>query len=96
MVKKKSHSVVVFTAPACSWCRRVKHYLREHSIQFKEIDVSRNTHAAKDIMRRTGQTGVPVILIDNRYIVGFNRSKLDHLLGIKGHSRQTVNKEEES
>jgi glutaredoxin 3 len=83
---KKKHTVLVFTAPACSWCRRVKQYLKEHHITFKEIDISRNAHAAKDIMRRTGQAGVPVLLIDNRPVVGFNKSMIDRLLDIKGGS----------
>jgi glutaredoxin 3 len=83
MVKKRKHSVIVFTGPACPWCRRVKQYLRSNKISFKEVDISRNKHAAKDIMRRTGQTGVPVVLIDNRPIVGFNREKIDRLLDIK-------------
>lgn len=85
MAAKKKHTVVVFTAPACSWCRRVKQYLKGHHVPFKEIDISRNTQAAKDIMRRTGQAGVPVLLIDNRPIVGFNKSVIDRLLDIKGH-----------
>ena len=80
---KKRHSVIVFTAPACSWCRRVKQYLKKYNISFKEIDISRNTQAAKDIMRRTGQAGVPVVLIDNRPVVGFNKSMIDRLLEIK-------------
>ncbi|GAH79862.1 unnamed protein product, partial [marine sediment metagenome] len=56
---------------------------RENRISFKEVDVSRDRHAAMDIMRRTGQTGVPVVLIDNRPVVGFNKPLINRLLGIK-------------
>ncbi|TET20107.1 MAG: NrdH-redoxin [Candidatus Cloacimonadota bacterium] len=83
MASKKRHSVVVFTTPTCSWCRRIKQYLREHKIAFKEIDISKNQQAARDIVRKTGQTGVPVILINNRPIVGFNKSLIDRLLDLK-------------
>lgn len=83
---KKKHTVVVFTSPGCSWCRRVKQYLRDNHISFKEIDISRNVQAARDIMNRTGQAGVPVVLIDNRPIVGFNKPIIDKCLGIKSSS----------
>jgi glutaredoxin-like YruB-family protein len=85
MTSKKKHSVIVFTTPACSWCKRVKQYLKDHNISFKDIDVSQNKQAAKDIMRRTGQTGVPVVLIDNRPIVGFNKPMINRLLSIDAH-----------
>ncbi len=77
------HRVIVFSTPTCAWCRRTKQYLRENRISFKEVDVSRDRHAAMDIMRRTGQTGVPVVLIDNRPVVGFNKPLINRLLGIK-------------
>lgn len=83
---KKNHTVLVFTSPGCSWCRRVKQYLRDNHISFKEIDISRNVQAARDIMKRTGQAGVPVILVDNRPIVGFNKQMIDQRLGIKSSS----------
>ncbi|TES94259.1 MAG: NrdH-redoxin [Candidatus Cloacimonadota bacterium] len=88
MSNKKTHKVIVFSTPTCSWCRRTKQYLKEKGISFKEIDVSKNQQAANDIMRRTGQTGVPIILIDNRPVVGFNKSVIDRLLGIKADSKQ--------
>ena len=76
--------VVVFSTPSCSWCRTLKQYLKKNSIRFKEIDVSRDQAAAKDMLRRTGQQGVPVTLINNRPIIGFNKNELNKLLNIKG------------
>ncbi len=76
--------VVVFSTPACSWCRTLKQYLKKQNIRFKDIDVSRDQAAAKDMLRRTGQQGVPVTLINNRAIVGFNKSEINRLLNIKG------------
>jgi len=80
---KKQLSVVVFSTPACPWCKKVKSYLKSHSITFKDIDVSRDVNAARDMVRRTGQQGVPVILIGNRTIVGFNKPLINKLLEIK-------------
>ena len=79
----RTHKVIVFTTPTCSWCTKVKTYLKQNRIRFREVDVSKDQSAAKDMMRRTGQMGVPVILIDNRPIVGFQREKINSLLGIK-------------
>ena len=79
----RTHKVIVFTTPTCSWCTRVKTYLKQNRIRFREVDVSKDQSAAKDMMRRTGQMGVPVILIDNRPIVGFQKEKINSLLGIK-------------
>ena len=82
MARQKQPKVVIFTTPTCSWCRRLKSYFRDNSVKFKEIDVSRDQVAARDIMRRTGQAGVPVTLIDNRPIIGFDKPQIDRLLGL--------------
>ncbi len=76
--------VIMFTTPTCSFCNAAKRYLREKSIKFTEVDVSRDITAARDLQRRTGQTGVPVILINNRPIVGFDRPKINQMLNIRG------------
>lgn len=80
---KKQPKVIIFSTPNCPWCGRVKSYLRQKGIRFKNIDVSRDKAAARDIVRRTGQMGVPVVLIGSRPIVGFNKPLIDRLLGLK-------------
>ena len=80
---KKQPKVVIFSTPNCPWCGRAKSYLRQKGIRFKNIDVSRDKAAARDMVRRTGQMGVPVVLIGSRPIVGFNKNLIDRLLGIK-------------
>ncbi len=77
--------VIVFTTPTCSWCRVVKQHLKKHKIRFKEIDITKDERAARDMVRRTGQQGVPVTLINNRPIVGFDKEKINRLLNIKAH-----------
>lgn len=80
----RAHRVVVFTTPTCSWCARAKSYLQRQGVHFKEVDVSRDARAARDLVRRTGQTGVPVIEIDGRPVVGFDQRQVDRLLGLAG------------
>ena len=75
--------VIMFTTPTCSYCTTAKRYLKEHKIRFKEVDVSKDQKAALDMQRRAGTTGVPVILINNRPIVGFDKPKINRMLNIK-------------
>jgi glutaredoxin 3 len=75
--------VIIFTTPTCSFCRSAKQYFNEKRVRFTEVDVSKDQRAAQDMLRRTGQQGVPVILINNRPIVGFNKPQINQLLGIK-------------
>lgn len=81
---QRQHRVVVFSTPTCPWCTRAKSYLRERRIAFRDVDVSRDAAAARDLVRRTGQTGVPVIDIDGTLVLGFDKPKVDRLLGLAG------------
>ncbi|MCK5267930.1 MAG: glutathione S-transferase N-terminal domain-containing protein [Spirochaetes bacterium] len=76
----QTKKVIVFTTPSCSWCTRVKEYFRKKGIRFREIDVSKDRKAAEDMVRKTGQQGVPVILINGRPIIGFDQNKIERFL----------------
>ena len=82
MVGETQKRVVVFTTPTCSWCTKLKNYLRQNNVRYKEIDISKDASAARDVMKKTGQTGVPVTFIDNAAVVGFAKDKIDKLLGL--------------
>ncbi|MBO9361008.1 MAG: glutaredoxin family protein [Thermoflexus sp.] len=75
--------VIIFTTPNCPWCQAAKEYLRRRGVPFKEVDVSRDAAAARDLVRRTGQMGVPVLDIGGKIVVGFNRPQIDALLELK-------------
>ena len=79
---QRRHQVLVFTTPTCPWCVRVKSYLAQRQVPFREVDVSRDAAAARDLVRRSGQTGVPVVEIDGRPVVGFDKPQIDRLLGL--------------
>lgn len=81
--KKSQPRVIVFSTPTCTYCNAVKRYFREKGIQFRDVDVSRDAAAARDMVRRSGQMGVPVVDIGGKIIVGFDRSKIDRQLGIQ-------------
>jgi glutaredoxin 3 len=69
--------VLLFSTPTCSWCRRAKRYFKDRGVPFKEINIERDLDAARDIVRKTGQTGVPVIKIGSKWIVGFDRERIE-------------------
>ena len=79
---KKQPRVIMFSTPTCSYCRKAKQYFRKNGIQFKDVDVSRDQAAARDMVRKSGQQGVPQISIGSKHIVGFDRPKIDRLLGL--------------
>ncbi len=79
---KKQPRVIVFSTPTCSYCRAAKKYLKQKGVRFTDVDVSRDQQAARDMLRRSGQQGVPVIDIGGHIVVGFDRAKIDRLLDL--------------
>ena len=80
--KQKQPRVIVFSTPTCSYCNMAKQYFRQQKIRFRDVDVSRDPAAARDLVRRSGQMGVPVIDIGGKIIVGFDKPKINQLLGL--------------
>lgn len=80
---KHVHRVTVYSTPTCSWCNTLKAYFKQQQVVYTDIDVSRNTQAAQEMVRRSGQQGVPQTDIDGTMVVGFDRVKINSLLGLK-------------
>ncbi len=83
MADKPQPRVIVFSTPTCTYCNAAKRYFREKGVKFNDVDVTRDPAAARDMVRRSGQQGVPVIDIGGRIVVGFNRPVIDQLLGLR-------------
>lgn len=75
--------VRVFSTEVCPYCVTLKEFLREHKVAFEEIDVSKDEKAAKEMIEKSGQMGVPVVEIDGEIVVGFDKEKISGLLKIK-------------
>jgi len=75
--------VLVYSTSSCPWCVRVKDFLKQQKIPFKEIDVGEDEAAANEMVEKSGQMGVPVIDIDGEIIIGFDRPKLEKALKLK-------------
>ncbi|MFW6370714.1 MAG: glutaredoxin domain-containing protein [Bacteroidota bacterium] len=80
--KKAHRNVTVYTTPTCTWCNTIKRHLQENGVRYREIDVSRDQKAAEEMVRRSGQQGVPQTDINGEIIVGFDKTRINILLGI--------------
>jgi glutaredoxin-like YruB-family protein len=69
-------SVTVYSTPTCPWCDRAKAYLAQHGVPFKDVDVSKDYNAAMEMVRLSGQQGVPVTVADGEVILGFDQARL--------------------
>jgi len=79
---KTTHTVVIYSTPACVWCNEAKKYLKKHKIEYKDYDISNNLAKRMEMVKLSGQMGVPVIVIDKKVIVGFDKREIDKLLQI--------------
>jgi len=74
--------VALFVLPNCKWCNEAKAYFKQNKIKYNLIDISKNKQALKDCQKH-GCKGAPVILIENRWICGFDKKKINKELGRK-------------
>ncbi|MBN2172907.1 MAG: glutaredoxin family protein [Bacteroidales bacterium] len=75
--------VTVYSTPTCSWCNTLKTHLKKNGIRYTDIDVSRDQNAAQEMQRKSGQMGVPQTDINGEVIVGFDKTRINNLLGIQ-------------
>ena len=73
-------TITIYTTPMCVYCKMAKAYFAERSAQYAEKDVLRDETAREEMIKKSGQLGVPVIDIDGQLIVGFDKERLDSLI----------------
>jgi glutaredoxin 3 len=76
--------ITVYTSPACHWCRVAKRYLEERGLAYREVDVITDLRGRQEMVRMTGQYGVPVIRVGERAMTGWDKAEFERLLS--GHS----------
>lgn len=74
--------VVVYSTPACPYCMKIKEFLKENNIDFENIDISSAQEKIDEMVKKSGQMGVPVVDIDGQIIVGFDKGKIKEALGL--------------
>lgn len=73
-------SVVVYSTPSCGYCNMAKDYFKKNNIAFTEYNVAVNSQKAEEMVKKSGQMGVPVIDVNGRVIVGFNQPAIENAL----------------
>lgn len=74
--------VTIYSTPSCHFCNMAKEYFKEKGVAYTEFDVAENMEKRQEMVKRSGQMGVPVIIIGNDILVGFNQEKVAGLLEI--------------
>lgn len=74
--------ILIYSTENCPFCVRLKDFLKQHKIKFKDFNVNEDRKAAEEMIKKSGQTGVPVIDIDGIIIVGFDEERIKKILKI--------------
>ena len=75
-------NVKVYSTSTCPWCIRVKEFLKDNNIAFENYDVGSDKIKADEMVKKSGQMGVPVLDIEGEIIVGFDKEKIKQALGL--------------
>ncbi len=77
------NKVTIYTTPTCTYCLMAKDFFQSNDVDYEEVDVSGNQEKIQELLELTdGQMGVPVIVIDGEVVFGFDKSRIEELLGI--------------
>lgn len=74
--------VTIYSTPTCHFCHMAKEYFKENNITYTEYDVGSDLEKRREMVKKSGQMGVPVIVIDGELTVGFDKPKISKLLGL--------------
>ncbi len=72
--------VTIYSTPTCPYCKLAKDFFKDKSISFTEIDVAADPAAANEMVKKSGQMGVPVIEVDGQIVVGWNQAALNDII----------------
>ncbi|MDD5145259.1 MAG: glutaredoxin domain-containing protein [Candidatus Pacebacteria bacterium] len=75
--------VKIFDTPTCPYCETLKAFLKEKGVEFEEVNICRDEKTKDEFIKKTGQMTVPVVEIDGKIVVGFDKEKICKLLQIK-------------
>lgn len=74
--------ITIYSTPTCHFCHMAKEYFKENNVGYQDFDVSTDQNKRKEMMEKSGQLGVPVIIIGDKIVIGFNKPKIAELLNI--------------
>ena len=74
--------VELYTTEVCPWCHKAKEFVEKNKIEYSEKNVQKYPELAAELLEKSGQMGVPVITIDDKLMIGFNKNRLKRTLKI--------------
>jgi glutaredoxin-like YruB-family protein len=80
VIREHMAKVKIYTTPTCPWCIKAKEFLKEKNVDFQEFNVAEDEKAREEMIEKSGQMGVPVIVIDDQVIVGFDQAAIEKAL----------------
>ncbi len=75
-------NVTIYSTPTCHFCQMAKAFFKENNITYTEYDVASDMEKRKEMVDKSGEMGVPVIIIGNELIRGFDKAKISELLDL--------------
>jgi len=75
-------TVKIYTTYSCVWCNRAKEFFKQNNVSFQEVNVEYDSEALNEMFEKSGQLGVPVIDVEGKIIVGFDKGALVNALGL--------------
>ncbi|MBN3037701.1 MAG: NrdH-redoxin [Candidatus Diapherotrites archaeon] len=72
--------VIVYSTQTCPWCHRAKDYMKSIGQEFTDYNVGEDREKAQEMIKKSGQMGVPVIDIDGKILIGFDKEAIDEAL----------------
>ena len=72
--------IKIYSTPTCPYCKMTKEYLSSKGVSYQDFDVSSDKGALEQMVKTSGQMGVPVTVIDGEIVVGFDKARIDSLL----------------
>ena len=75
-------TVTIYSTPVCHFCHMAKEFFKENNIAYTEHDVATDQEKRAEMIDMSGQMGVPVIVIGDDLIIGFDEPKVKEILGM--------------
>ena len=72
--------IKIYVTPTCTWCQKLKEWLKKKKVSYQELDVIESDTYRDQLIQKSWQMAVPVIDIDGQIIVGFDEKKLDEII----------------
>jgi len=83
----KISKIKLYSTTTCPYCTMEASWLDKKGVKYEKVLVDQNQHEAVDMVKKTGQMGVPVTAIkyengEEEFIVGFDKPQLSQILEV--------------